>query len=242
MHLYRKFSKVISSHCSCLAGNSSYSNHIMAMLYEIANYSLHSLTSVPLELACTSKIRQWVVPGEKYCRKASVMETIIQKRKKSRGITCTLYDLRRNKDLTVLRQSSCNGPKLQSNDSRIGFSHCNFFMENDEVASTDFGVFPTGSTVVQQLNPVEFDIKFLVNIEKSNTFFCSRIHKLTSRNNSQICTCYTCPLVFIFVGNGILQWNRDKYWKFKAVWGRYIWPKVLNKVKSRCNKVQNNSW
>ena len=57
--------------------------------------------------------------------------------------------------------------KLQSKDSRIGFSHCNFFMENDEGTSTDFGVFPTGSTIAQQLNPVEFDIKFLVNIEKS---------------------------------------------------------------------------
>ena len=43
-------------------------------------------------------------------------------------------------------------------------------MENDEGASTDFGVFPTGSTKAQQLNPVEFDIKFLVNIEKSNTW------------------------------------------------------------------------
>ena len=43
-------------------------------------------------------------------------------------------------------------------------------MENDEGASTEFGVFPTGSTIAQQLNPVEFDIKFLVNIEKSNTW------------------------------------------------------------------------
>ena len=54
------------------------------MLYEIADYSLHSLKSAPLELACTSKIRQLGVPREKYCRKAPVMETIIQKREKSR--------------------------------------------------------------------------------------------------------------------------------------------------------------
>ena len=43
-------------------------------------------------------------------------------------------------------------------------------MENDEGASTDFGVFPTGSAIAQQLNPVKFDIEFLVNIEKSNTW------------------------------------------------------------------------
>ena len=53
--------------------------------------------------------------------------------------------------------------KMQSKDSRIGFSHCNFLMENDEGTSTDFGVF-------LELNPFEFDIKFLVNIGKSNTW------------------------------------------------------------------------
>ena len=51
----------------------------MVILYEIAYFSLNSLKSVPLELACTSTIRHWGVPGEKYCRKAPVMETIIQK-------------------------------------------------------------------------------------------------------------------------------------------------------------------
>ena len=106
VHLCRKSSKVISSDCSCPAGNSGYWNHIVAMLYELADYSLHSLKSVPLESACTSKIRQWGVPGEKYCRKAPIMETIIQERENSRGITCTLYDPRRNKNPTVLRKSA----------------------------------------------------------------------------------------------------------------------------------------
>ena len=121
VHLCRKSSKVISCRYSCPARNSGYCNHIMAMLYKIADYSLHSLKYVPLELACTSKIRQWRVPGEKYCRKALLMETIIQKRKKSRGITCTLYDPRRNKNTAVLRKSAMDlKAKLQSKDSRIG--------------------------------------------------------------------------------------------------------------------------
>ena len=171
LHLCRKSSEVISSHCSCPAGNSGYCNCIIAMFYEIADYSLHSLKSVPLELTCTSKIREWGVPGEKYCRKTLVMETVIQKREKSRGITCTLYDPRRNKNPTVLRNSAMAlKTKLQSKDSRIGFSHCNFFMENDEGTSTGFGLFPTGSTIAQQLNSVEFDIKLLVNIEKPKTW------------------------------------------------------------------------
>ena len=43
-------------------------------------------------------------------------------------------------------------------------------MESDKGTSTDFGVFPTGPIIAQQLNPVEFDIKFFVKIEKSNTW------------------------------------------------------------------------
>ena len=72
----------------------------MAMLYETADYSFNSFESIPLELACTSKIKQWGVPGEKYCRKAPIMETIIQKREKLRG-GATLYEPRRNKNQTV---------------------------------------------------------------------------------------------------------------------------------------------
>ena len=75
------------------------------------------------------------------------------------------------KNPTVLRKSMMDVKvKLQSKDSRIGFCHCNFFMENYEGNSTDFGVFPTRSTKAQQLIFVEFDIKFLVNIKKPNTW------------------------------------------------------------------------
>ena len=84
------------------------------------------------------------------------METIVQKlENREELIACG-----RNKNPTVLRKSLMDlKAKLQSKDSRIGFSHCNFFMESDEGTSTDFGVLPTGSTIAQQFNPVEFDIK-----------------------------------------------------------------------------------
>ena len=76
------------------------------------------------------------------------MESIIQKLVISPGIAFTAYNRRRNKDPTVLRTSAMIlKAKIQSKDSRIAFSHCNFFMENDERASTDFVVYPTGSAV-----------------------------------------------------------------------------------------------
>ena len=149
-----------------LAGNSGYCNHVMAMLYEIADYSLNSLKCVPTEIVCTSEIRQWGRPGERGCRKAPVMQTTIQKDENSRRISSTLYNPRRKPISNVAAENMRS--KLCSKDLRIGFAHCMNFMENDEKVSTEFGDFPTGSTLANQLSPVEFDVKLEFNIEKCN--------------------------------------------------------------------------
>ena len=54
---------VDSATCSCPAGKSGYCNHIMALLFEVADYSL---TSIREEISCTSQIAicQWGIPGE----------------------------------------------------------------------------------------------------------------------------------------------------------------------------------
>ena len=67
----------------------------MALLLELANYSLQNLKSVPEEVSCTSKGREWGVPGEngKYNYKAPVMKSVIQKNE-IKGIQSTLYDPR----------------------------------------------------------------------------------------------------------------------------------------------------
>ena len=49
--------EVVNAHCTCKAGNSAYCNHIMALLFELADYSLHVLDEVPEEAACTSRAR-----------------------------------------------------------------------------------------------------------------------------------------------------------------------------------------
>ena len=49
---------VTAAKCSCPAGNSGYCNHIMALLFELADYSLNQLDCVPEEISCTSKNRQ----------------------------------------------------------------------------------------------------------------------------------------------------------------------------------------
>lgn len=62
--LCRQTSQVLAGKCSCPAGNSAYCNHIMALLIELAEYSLKELTEVPSEeVACTSRPRKWGIPN-----------------------------------------------------------------------------------------------------------------------------------------------------------------------------------
>ena len=73
-------SKVLDSSCFFPAGKSEYCSHVIALLLELADYSLSQFKSVPKEFACTSWLRQWGVPREtiansnsngSYCSKAT---------------------------------------------------------------------------------------------------------------------------------------------------------------------------
>ena len=71
-------SKVLDDSCSCPAWKSGYCNHMIALLLELADYSLSQFKFIPKEYASTSRLRQWGVPGE-IMQKAPVMETTVQK-------------------------------------------------------------------------------------------------------------------------------------------------------------------
>ena len=57
-------SKDLDERCSCPAGKSGYCNHSMVLLLELADYSLSEFQSFPEGIVCTSRLRQWDVPGE----------------------------------------------------------------------------------------------------------------------------------------------------------------------------------
>ena len=82
--------------CSCPAGKSGYCNHLIALLYEIAEYSINQLTEVSQEKARTIVLRKWGVPGNKEVVKESVMRTTLISSDKKKGIPPTLYDARLN--------------------------------------------------------------------------------------------------------------------------------------------------
>ena len=83
-----------SADCSCPASKSGYCNHVMALLLELADYSLRGLKEVPEEKACTSVTRQWEIHGNKDFPKAPVISTTIKKQADKQGISSTLYDPR----------------------------------------------------------------------------------------------------------------------------------------------------
>jgi len=70
-------SNVISAKCTCPAGKSSYCNHIMALLLELADYSLNQYIEVPSETSCTSKSRQWGIPSKNKVFKDPISFTVI---------------------------------------------------------------------------------------------------------------------------------------------------------------------
>ena len=93
-------SKLLDGICFCPARKSGYCNHVMALLLELADYSLSQFKSVPEEIACTSRLCQWGVPGETM-QKAPVMETTVKKQPSFKGITSTLYDPRKADDRAI---------------------------------------------------------------------------------------------------------------------------------------------
>ena len=60
------------------SSESGYCNYVMALLLELAEYSLSEFQSVPKGITSTSKFCQWVVPRETL-QKVPVMETAVQK-------------------------------------------------------------------------------------------------------------------------------------------------------------------
>ena len=96
--LTRKTSKVEKSKCSCPAGASSYCNQKMALLFEIADYSLKGLTEVPQEVSCSSQARKWGIPGESDSFKEPIMSKVVCKDINKKGVNPTLYNPRNTFD------------------------------------------------------------------------------------------------------------------------------------------------
>ena len=96
IQLCKRTGEVYKATCKCPAGKSGNCNHVMTLLYEIAEYSFNQLSEVPQEKACTGVLRKWGVPGNKEVSKESVMRITLISSDQKKGIPPTLYDARLN--------------------------------------------------------------------------------------------------------------------------------------------------
>ena len=116
----------------------------MALLFELADYSLHELDEVPEEAACISRARAWGIPGEKDFPKEPIMSTTVQKHLESRGIKPTLYDPR------LQNQENTEGirnveKQLLDENPMIGFAHVIPPDNTIQLVDTKFGFQAVGS-------------------------------------------------------------------------------------------------
>ena len=160
--------KVVDGNCSCPAGQSGYCNHVMALLLELADYSLNEFQTVPEEIACTSRLRQWGVPGESLY-KAPVMQTTVQKQTTKKGISSTLYDPRllKFKEVDWEKIAVCK-ERMAANNTKSTFLTCASNVPLGKI-NTPYGMFDVGSPLSFHLNPVDFTTKIVTNIDHIDT-------------------------------------------------------------------------
>ena len=66
----------------------------MALLFEMADYSVKGLTEVLQEVSCTSQARKWGISGESDSFKEPIMSKVVCKDVNKKGVNRTLYDPR----------------------------------------------------------------------------------------------------------------------------------------------------
>ena len=166
----------MNAHCTCKARNSAYCNHIMVLLFEIADYSLDELDEVSEETACASRARVWGILSEKEFPKESILSTTVQKHLASREIKPALYDPR----LNTQNNNAIKNLQKQLLDLHPLISYAHVIPPNNtiEMDETKFGFQATGSPLSYKLSPVEFN--FVESLLLTNLFSSVQLTSLPS--------------------------------------------------------------
>ena len=133
----------------------------MALLMELANYSLNQLDEVPEEQACTSIARKWGVPGAEARPKEPITSTHIQKESDFHGIKPTIYDPRNMKRMQEMQA------KLTAMDPLIGFAQVIPPPSAIQMVDIKFGKHAFGSPLSFHLNAVDFNFGIFNDLSKN---------------------------------------------------------------------------
>lgn len=229
---------VTDAKCNCPAGKSGYCNHLMALLFELADYSLNELKLVPEEVACTSKNRQWGVPSDKFKYPKAVMSTSLSRTGEDldiKGITCTLYDPLKNSDENFQSRLQRLSEQIQEKDVRIGFGHV---IDTElPISSTGFGNFSIGSALGYQLAPFEENFEILSSVKKSHN-----VCALSYDENSLL----PLPQKIISYNHNVFPTNWGKLTYSEMIALNRIFPETLEACQDIEEKTvgqdKNNYW
>ena len=126
-------SKVLNDSCSCPAGTSGYCNHVMALLLELAEYSMRQFKFVPEGIFCTSRL------------------LLLKKQPSSKGITSILYDPRKV-DNRAIKWKNINLLKERlAERNKTPFVTCVPPKCDGKKANTHYGMFQIGSPLSSHL-------------------------------------------------------------------------------------------
>ena len=162
----------------------------MALLLELAEYSMRQFKSVPEGIFCTSRLRQWGVPGETM-QKAPVMETTVKKQPSSKRITSILYDPRKVDDRAIKWEKiNLLKERLAERNNKTPFVTCVSPKCDGKKVNTHYGMFQIGSPLSSHLI---FTTNIIKNIPELSSFTTHELPKL--------------PLSFISEENDVVPKN-----------------------------------
>ena len=225
VHLDKTTGSVQYANCNCPAGECGYCHHVMALLLELADYSLNLLQVVPEEIACTSRARQWGCPTES-STKAPVMSTSIQKRPSKRGVQCTLYDPTRVERPEKLRSRKEELQKclIKLDGKKISFPLAILNNKNSKLVTNSFGQFDALSPLGYQLNPVGFVHEIITDLTKLQFY-----------NQTFEDDYVNLPCQFISKGSGVIP-----IWKLNDDQSKYI-KSITVKNEDSCYRLETDS-
>ena len=170
---------VVYAYCTCKVCQGGLDNHCMALMLEVASYSLKGLQLVPEEVSPTTLRCKWIGSSiNDRVLKEPVMDMYISKckvdeiSKRQSGVKCTLYEARKCSKLVDPHKLSTFVSFLRTDNELIGLA--DLLKVDDEkhpYTRTQYGPSPVGSVLSYQLSLIEADFKVYLSTDSKNVRF-----------------------------------------------------------------------
>ena len=151
---------VSRAHCSCKGGSGGHCNHVLALLYQLNDYSCLDIKDIPSDVTCTSRPQSWHIPRASSICPLPVMATHYARAETDRvgerkrdPVKCKLYDarspaIRKGLPMCHVMEQVDN---LKRKEIPPPFSYLLSDQEPSLLMNTVFGNVPLGACLAYQL-------------------------------------------------------------------------------------------